>query len=166
MSLVDGVHCALAECGRLSFLPLRCASCTAKFCEQHFLPEQHRCAAPGAQSRSLSDAALAARMADANSGSSELRVPCQKPGCKRFSLQVNSSSKLSHTAPRCERCGALFCMTYAAEADGADSRHRSVAAHGCTAPAPRTEGQKRLDAAQARKEHARKVLAKHFPERQ
>ena len=142
MSLLDGEHCGLASCRALSFLPIRCAACHTLFCEQHHLPEQHHCvrAAP---------AAGAATPAPATS----TRVPCQKRGCKRFSLQVlpTDGSRAMHQAPRCDRCGALFCMD-----------HRSPAAHGCTAARPPTDGERRAAAAEARRKRAQEVLAKNF----
>lgn len=42
-------------------------------------------------------------------------------------------------------------------------RHRSFAAHACPAAAPRTEGQLRADAAEARRQKAREALARNFP---
>jgi hypothetical protein len=48
-------------------------------------------------------------------------------------------------------------------ADPPPSRHRSFAAHNCTAAAPRTEGQLRADAAEARRQKAREALMRNFP---
>ena len=170
----------MLTCGRLSFLPITCPYCRTDFCELHFLPEQHACKAPGATNTVLSDVELAKRYARCSSGSGPTasgRLPCQKRGCKKFSLELepdkeSSSSSTSvrvvdgsgsnqsvgrtftHAAPRCERCRGLFCMM-----------HRSTIAHGCKAPAPQTEGQARIKAAEERKKKAAEVLAKHFPDR-
>ncbi|SJX63512.1 uncharacterized protein SRS1_14268 [Sporisorium reilianum f. sp. reilianum] len=164
-----GQHCALAACGRLSFLPVSCPLCTTTFCESHFLPEQHRCAKAASTSKVLSDDELLQRIAA--SGSSG-RLPCQKHGCKKLSFEVQTQPAaasdsmrgssvlapprraLTHAAPRCERCKGLFCAI-----------HRSAVSHGCTAPPPLTEGQLKLKAIEDRKKKAAAVLAKNFPNR-
>lgn len=135
MSLLDGEHCAYRACGTLSFLPIACPQCTARFCEKHAQPEQHACVRP-------------------------LRVPtpcdtmrrrCELPGCPRWSLQVEGTA-LAHRAPRCERCQGLFCM-----------RHRSAIAHKCTAPPPPTAHQQRQASAAARRAKSQAITSKHFP---
>ena len=163
-----GEHCAFSTCGRLSFLPISCPLCATTFCESHFLPEQHSCAKAASTSTVLSDDELLRRIA--TSGASG-RLPCQKKGCQKLSFQVekqpaNTADSASgssqaparraftHAAPRCERCKGLFCAI-----------HRSAASHGCTAPAPLTEGQLKIKAMEDRKKKAAAVLAKHFPNR-
>lgn len=163
-----GEHCALSTCGRLSFLPVSCPLCTTTFCESHFLPEQHSCAAAATKTAVLSDDELLRRIAA--SGLSG-RLPCQKKGCKKLSFEVQSDSTstpssgstgsqvaprraFTHAAPRCERCKGLFCAI-----------HRSAVSHGCTAPPPMTEGQLKVKAVEDRKKKAAAVLAKNFPNR-
>ncbi|PWN45706.1 hypothetical protein IE81DRAFT_166598 [Ceraceosorus guamensis] len=158
-----GVHCPLSSCLTLTFLPISCPYCRKKFCESHFLPSQHACSAPGSSSKHLSDSELVRLVARANPGTD--RTPCQSKGCKGKSLQVGkqgmgisvaegSSAGVSHAAPRCERCGGLFCM-----------KHRSAISHKCTVLAPITEGKARLQAADERKRRAQEILAKNFPGR-
>jgi predicted nucleic acid binding AN1-type Zn finger protein len=162
-----GEHCALETCGRLSFLPVPCPLCIITFCESHFLPDQHACAK--AQSTVLSDDELLRRIA--TSGSSG-RLPCQKQGCKKLSFEVqappsqnrtvasdpglpsSSQRTFTHAAPRCDRCKGLFC-----------AMHRSAISHGCTGPAPLTEGQRKLQAIEDRKKKAAALIAKNFPNR-
>lgn len=169
-----GEHCAFSSCGRLSFLPVSCPLCTTTFCESHFLPEQHRCSKASSLSKVLNDEELLSRIASTGSAG---RLPCQKQGCKKLSFEVQNlptnestyatpaSSQtgvkqaaprraFTHAAPRCERCKGLFCAS-----------HRSTTSHGCTAPAPITEGQLKLKAIEDRKKKAAAVLAKHFPNR-
>ncbi|CEH15797.1 ARSENITE INDUCUBLE RNA ASSOCIATED PROTEIN AIP-1-RELATED [Ceraceosorus bombacis] len=71
-----------------------------------------------------------------------------------ISVAEGSNAGVSHAAPRCERCGGLFCM-----------KHRSATSHKCTVPAPITEGNARLQAAEERKRRAQEMLAKNFPGR-
>ncbi|SPO26745.1 uncharacterized protein UTRI_04053_B [Ustilago trichophora] len=162
-----GEHCAFSTCGRLSFLPVSCPLCTTTFCESHFLPEQHSCTKAASTSTILSDDELLRRIASTGSSG---RLPCQKRGCKKLSFEVekqstsaSSSSQVppapsrrafTHAAPRCERCKGLFCAT-----------HRSAPSHGCTAPAPLTEGQLKIKAMEERKKKAAAILAKNFPNR-
>ena len=141
MSLVDGVHCTWPACRQLTFLPLACPGCQAPFCEAHAQPSAHACTAPH-EKRERADA------------SHETRVVCQKAQCQKPTLAVAGAHAVTHNAPRCERCHGLFCPS-----------HRSAVAHGCTAPAPLTEGAKRAAAAEARRARAQAVLAKHFPKR-
>lgn len=105
------------------------------------------------------------------------RLPCQKAGCKRFSLQLegrpappSSSSNapmgvsisdgrhearsVTHAAPRCDRCRGFFCVG-----------HRSPVSHGCTAAAPPTHGDLKKKQADERKKRAQEVLNAHFPNR-
>lgn len=185
-----GTHCHLSSCLRTSFLPLSCAFCRSTFCEAHFLPDQHKCSSPGASEsqRILTPNELAKRVLRANPGragqaGSGQRLPCQKTGCKGFSLEVapsggtpsgsssatpsvavkdadgvqvqsQASNAFQHKAPTCPNCRGLFCVS-----------HRAPKSHSCSAPAPRTEGQQRLDAAEERKRKAREILAKNFPGR-
>ncbi len=163
-----GEHCAFSTCGRLSFLPISCPLCTTTFCESHFLPEQHSCAAAATRTTVLSDDELLRRIATTGSSG---RLPCQKKGCKKLSFEVQSGSSSSdakptasstaptqraftHAAPRCERCKGLFCAI-----------HRSTVSHGCTAPPPLTEGQLKVKAVEDRKKKAAAILAKNFPNR-
>lgn len=138
MSMLDGEHCALHTCRALSFLPIACSACGARFCEQHAAPERHACKA-AAPARTAQDA------------SHETRVVCHKAGCAKPTLQVARAGAVTHRAPRCERCGGLFCPA-----------HRSAAAHACQVPRPPTEGERRAAAAEARRARARAVLAKQF----
>ncbi|KAE8257480.1 hypothetical protein A4X13_0g2329 [Tilletia indica] len=170
-----GIHCRLADCNRLDFLPVKCPACKEPFCDTHYLPPAHQCTAPGAsefQPEEFVDPA--ARKA----ASSTVRTPCPVPGCKRFTLnveeqkggkpggsqQAGSSSSagsgssgseqkaFTHTAPRCYRCQGLFCPD-----------HRPLPAHGCTVPPPKTEGQRKGEAADDRKRRAQELMSKHFP---
>jgi hypothetical protein len=43
--------------------------------------------------------------------------------------------------------------------------HRSFTAHDCKGPAPLTDGQKKILAAQERKKKAAEILKKNFPQR-
>lgn len=184
-----GTNCHLSTCLSLSFLPLTCPFCRHLFCESHFLPVQHSCDAPGSASHNnvLSETELLKRVLRANSGgaaggggpgdsSSGRRLPCQKSGCKRFSLHVDSeeeqavrgqigsqpdltikdaqSAVFKHKAPTCTNCHALFCVAHLAPRN-----------HQCTAAPPPTEGQQRMQAADERKRKAREILAKNFPAR-
>lgn len=197
-----GEHCKLESCHRLTFLPVKCAYCRDVYCQSHFLPSQHDCRAPGAAEadRMLTDTEILKRVQRVNARRTELqtggtssssgatqaqgeveaegpsRLPCQKAGCKRFSLQLDgepappSSSKapvgvsvsdgrhearsVTHAAPRCDRCRGFFCVG-----------HRSPLSHGCTAPAPATQGDLRKKQADERKKKAQEVLSKHFPNR-
>ncbi|KAL9936758.1 hypothetical protein V8E36_003993 [Tilletia maclaganii] len=172
-----GTHCHLSDCNRLDFLPVRCPLCSEEFCFQHHLPKAHNCQAPGA-SEPKEDTFVdpAARKA----ASTSARTPCPVPGCKRLTLQVegrtptpagvaaqsrSSSAQatptarqdeartaFTHAAPRCYRCQGLFCP-----------EHRVPATHGCTAAAPKTEGQIRAEVADERKRRAQELLSKHFP---
>ncbi|KAN0065247.1 hypothetical protein ACQY0O_001744 [Thecaphora frezii] len=188
-----GTHCSEASCGRLSFLPITCPFCRSEYCESHFLPEQHACSAPGALTSTLSDTELAKRYARSapNRGSSttEHRLPCQKRGCKKFSLQVAGADTDMSTAAgtasnsrivdgaggsQALRGGgaAPAARPFAHEAPRCERcrglycmMHRSAIAHGCKAPPPMTEGQARIKAAEERKKKAAEVLAKHFPNR-
>lgn len=135
MSLIDGEHCALPTCGTLSFLPIACPQCSARFCERHAQPEQHVCAQPS-RIRTPSDT---------------MRKRCEMPGCPRWSLQVEGAA-LTHRAPRCERCQGLFCM-----------HHRSAIAHKCSAAPPPTAYQQRQALAAARRAKSQAVLSQHFP---
>lgn len=157
-----GTHCALSDCGRLSFLPISCPLCTTTFCESHFLPEQHSCSNASSTIKNLSDHDLLRQLASADSSG---RLPCQKSGCKKLSFEVQkqpldaptrnlTKTAFTHAAPRCERCKGLFCAA-----------HRSAVSHGCSAPAPMTEGQMKIKAMQERKKKAAEVLAKNFPNR-
>ncbi|PWN52077.1 hypothetical protein IE53DRAFT_385510 [Violaceomyces palustris] len=152
-----GNHCHLASCNSLSFLPISCQNCQEKFCESHYLPEHHQCTDPSP---------LAGSQRDVRPG--ETRLPCQKNGCNKPTLNVASTDSIrtsggdtaggipfTHSGPRCERCGCSFCPL-----------HRSPTSHGCTAKPPRTEGQLRMDAAAERKAKAKAILAKNFPKRQ
>ncbi|GAA5971373.1 hypothetical protein JCM8115_003481 [Rhodotorula mucilaginosa] len=40
---VPEVHCALASCRTLDFLPLTCPHCSSTFCRQHANPDAHAC---------------------------------------------------------------------------------------------------------------------------
>ncbi|KAK0530361.1 hypothetical protein OC834_003339 [Tilletia horrida] len=104
------------------------------------------------------------------------RPPCPIKGCKRLTLLVEpqkttvgawqaaagatSSStstaaqprSFTHAAPSCDRCHQHFCV-----------QHRDPSAHGCTAPTPKTEGQRRGELVDERKRRAQELLAKHFP---
>ncbi|PWZ00282.1 hypothetical protein BCV70DRAFT_107724 [Testicularia cyperi] len=158
-----GKHCQLSTCSRLSFLPVSCAYCSSTFCESHFLPEQHQCTDPSIANSVLSEEELLRRLAGSGAGG---RLPCQRKGCKKLSFEVTTDAagsssntghitqarSFTHKAPRCERCRGFFCAA-----------HRSAIAHGCKAPAPLTEGQLKMKAAEDRKKKAASVLAKHFP---
>ncbi|EPQ26893.1 uncharacterized protein PFL1_05528 [Pseudozyma flocculosa PF-1] len=102
-----GTHCADTSCNRLSFLPITCAYCRSEYCESHFLPEQHSCAAPGALDSTLSDTELVERFARSSSSanrdaSTPDRLPCQKRGCRKFSLELaaSPSSSSSSSSPQ------------------------------------------------------------------
>ena len=135
MSLIDGEHCALPTCGTLSFLPIACPQCSARFCEKHAQPEQHACAQPS-RIRTPSDS---------------MRKRCEMPGCRRWSLQVEGAD-LKHRSPRGERCQGLFCMP-----------HRSAIDHKCSAGPPPTAYQQRQALAAARRAKSQAVLSQHFP---
>lgn len=134
-----GTTCHLSTCLSLTFLPLSCAFCRQAFCESHFLPAQHDCTAPGAKesSRTLSESELAKRIlrtsqrqrgetGEGVGGMGTGRLPCQRRGCKGFSLVVGGSvgggeerktglavrsggEMVQHKAPSCERCKGLYC---------------------------------------------------------
>lgn len=155
-----GEYCTLSSCATLTFLPITCAYCRSRFCQSHFLPLQHHCQAPGAAEadRTLSDTEILKRYQRVNarrkdvqaagSGGQDLatisnstieeqeepsRLPCQRAGCKRFSLHMDANVPkikegnetvnvvkrdgrhdqrvFTHAAPRCERCRGFFCMT-------------------------------------------------------
>ena len=149
-----GEHCKLSSCLVLTFLPVNCPYCRSLFCQSHFLPSQHDCKAPGAAEadRTLSEtevlkrvqranerrrevqqgAAARAREAeeDADDAAGPSKLPCQRAGCKQFSLQLDpvllgqsrpvnvikqdgahQKTKVVHAAPRCHRCRGFFCMT-------------------------------------------------------
>lgn len=151
-----GEHCKLSSCLTLTFLPVNCPYCRSRFCQSHFLPSQHDCKAPGAAEadRTLSETEILKRVQRANERRREVqqgessgqaaardqeesdkagpaKLPCQRAGCKQFSLQLDpttlnstksavnvsqqdgghQSSKVIHAAPRCDRCKGFFCMT-------------------------------------------------------
>lgn len=146
-----GEHCTLTSCNTLTFLPVNCFHCRHRFCQSHFLPLQHDCKAPGAAEadRTLSETEILLRVQQASArrrqiqqgdesplidGSESIagpsKLPCQKAGCKQFTLQLDPTSlkdqiaaeksaeqrppskvKVIHAAPRCERCRGFFCMT-------------------------------------------------------
>ena len=138
MSMLDGEHCALSNCRALTFLPIQCPGCHARYCEKHAPFDQHQCAVPPGVSNS-------------KDASHESRVICQKAGCERPTLQVGGTHAVTHKAPTCERCRGLFCPM-----------HRSAAAHACKAPRPPTEGELRAAAAEQRRARARAILSKNF----
>ncbi|CAO1626397.1 unnamed protein product [Sympodiomycopsis kandeliae] len=172
-----GSNCHLSSCLSLTFLPISCPYCKQIYCESHFLPLQHSCSSPGSQNYNsvLSETELLKRVLKSNSTSTNGgdRLPCQKNGCRKFSLEVQQSDALGasknfdvavkngdqvttfkHKAPTCTNCHALFCVAHL------DPRN-----HNCTAKPPLTEGQERMQAAQDRKTKARELLAKNFPNR-
>jgi len=72
----------------------------------------------------------ATRGEEGSERSGPAKLPCQRAGCKQFSLQLDpitlnatkpmnvsqsdgshQASKVVHAAPRCERCRGFFCMT-------------------------------------------------------
>lgn len=152
-----GEHCKLSSCLTLTFLPINCPYCRSLFCQSHFLPSQHDCKAPGAAEadHTLSETEILKRVQRANErrrviqqggeagrsaqvqGMDEKeekdagpsKLPCQKAGCKQFSLQLDpttladsrpvnvsqrdgthQNTKIVHAAPRCHRCRSFFCM--------------------------------------------------------
>ncbi|PWN23386.1 hypothetical protein BCV69DRAFT_286581 [Microstroma glucosiphilum] len=167
-----GTNCHLSTCLHLSFLPLSCPYCHHSFCESHFLPRQHACTAPGSADNVLSSNEVLKRVLRANPSA---RLPCQKRGCKNFSLEVGKESSegaqarvvvkdgtdlqtpgraFEHAAPTCVNCKGLYCMG-----------HVAPRAHDCQAPPPPTEGQQRMNAAEERKRKAREILSKNFANR-
>jgi hypothetical protein len=149
-----GEHCHLSSCLILTFLPVNCPYCRVLFCQSHFLPSQHDCTAPGAAEadRTLSETEILKRVQRANERRRELqtggsgstapgiddttaagpsKLPCQRTGCKKFSLELDPASRpnqtaplnvsqrdgthrnttVIHAAPRCDRCRGFFCMT-------------------------------------------------------
>ncbi|OTF74448.1 hypothetical protein BLA29_003679 [Euroglyphus maynei] len=38
-----GKHCALKECNRLDFLPIKCSSCEKIYCSEHYMFQAHHC---------------------------------------------------------------------------------------------------------------------------
>lgn len=148
-TMEHGTQCHLSTCLSLTFLPLACPFCRHDFCESHFLPTQHLCSAPGSANynRVLSETELLKRILKVNDGQQQAgasgapggrrRLPCQKSGCKRFSLEVEREGEdvdsalggsgagnrpevmvknaesvkvFRHRAPTCPRCHALFCV--------------------------------------------------------
>lgn len=147
-----GEYCKLSSCSTLTYLPVNCPYCRIRYCQSHFLPAQHDCKAPGAAEadRTLSDAEILKRIQRANERRREVqqgathsiaagilppddvnnvagpsKLPCQKAGCKQYSLQLDPSTpqgttqiddgggqrvNVIHKAPRCERCRGFFCM--------------------------------------------------------
>lgn len=200
-----GEHCNLESCSTLTYLPVKCSYCRGNFCQSHFLALQHDCKAPGAaeSDRILSEAEIIERVQKANERRKQVqqgvasgindesqqgpsKLPCQRAGCKNYSLELDpvtskesktgqkeQQAKVIHAAPRCDRCHGFFCMRWVSSCRIQLStplklefrRHRSAVSHGCTAPAPPTIGDKRRDAANERKQKAQDILNKHFPNR-
>ncbi|KAK0565664.1 hypothetical protein OC844_001102 [Tilletia horrida] len=118
-----------------------------QFCNSHYLPAAHACSAPGAQA--LAEPALVDPEAR-KAASTTSRPPCPIKGCKRLTLLVE---------PQKTTVGAW----QAAAGATSSSTHRDPSAHGCTAPTPKTEGQRRGELVDERKRRAQELLAKHFP---
>ncbi|KAK0536203.1 hypothetical protein OC835_002101 [Tilletia horrida] len=147
LAMEYGTHCRLPECNRLDFLPISCPACREQFCNSHYLPAAHACSAPGAQA--LAEPALVDPEAR-KAASTTSRPPCPIKGCKRLTLLVE---------PQKTTVGAW----QAAAGATYSSTHRDPSAHGCTAPTPKTEGQRRGELVDERKRRAQELLAKHFP---
>lgn len=150
-----GDYCKLESCQTLTYLPVNCPYCRRKYCQSHFLPSQHDCKAPGAAEadKTLSETEILKRIQRANERRKEIqqgtemttttiglgsgvdqagpsKLPCQKAGCKQYSLQIDAvtlsnskpptvsqrdgthqDARVVHAAPRCDRCRGFFCMS-------------------------------------------------------
>lgn len=128
-SMEFGTNCHLSTCLHLSFLPLSCPYCHHSFCESHFLPRQHACTAPGSANNVLSSNEVLKRVLRANPASTRgpgsaigdggARLPCQKRGCKKFSLEVGKEDSGSNGASN-SRAGQEGAQARVVVKDGTD----------------------------------------------
>ncbi|KAL1407312.1 hypothetical protein Q8F55_006734 [Vanrija albida] len=138
MSLLDvGGQCY--ACTLIDFLPFTCPSCTHVFCANHI--HGHGCVSP-----------------DAPAGPSvkRRRGVCARGGCENETIESIGGLEEGLDGVgiarevRCAGCADAFCIS-----------HRSQDAHAC--PAPRFYDA-RHDATIARREKAKELLAKNFPQ--
>ncbi|TXT13126.1 hypothetical protein VHUM_01527 [Vanrija humicola] len=138
MSLLDiGAQCY--ACTLIDFLPFPCPTCSHTFCANHI--HGHGCASP-----------------DRAPGPSvkRRRGVCARPACENETiesvggLEVGLEGEGIAREVRCPGCAEAFCIS-----------HRAQDAHDCTAP---RFYDARHDATIARREKAKQLLARNFPQ--
>ncbi|XP_046912214.2 AN1-type zinc finger protein 2A [Dermatophagoides farinae] len=127
-----GKHCALKECNRLDFLPIKCSSCEKIYCSEHYMYQAHHCESNRIQDHQVPICPMCNcpvplkfgesldekvgehidRNCDgkSNSKTKVYKNRCSVDGCKQKELMELE----------CDKCGLNHCL-----------RHRHPADHDC-----------------------------------
>merc|ERR1711881_624439 len=91
-----GHHCSLPECNKLDYLPFKCEKCSLKFCEDHWLVDQHSCVGKKEEDKSQPKT-----IKPKNKNRKKKNVCCLD-GCEGHNL----------VPMLCNDCGLNFCVKH------------------------------------------------------
>jgi len=121
-----GAHCALPDCKRLDFLPIKCSGCQRLYCGQHFSPSVHACPSEAVEDARvpvcpLCDKPIPLRRKGDPPDllvSAHIDSDCQSDPAKErrrvFDQRcaVKKCKKKEMIRLRCNECGLNFCLTH------------------------------------------------------
>lgn len=116
---IDGLgkRCALPECRRLDYLPVRCYACNLDFCEDHKLPASHSCTVITAREGNKHRCPECGVHVGAATGALERHL---KSCRKRRDPKCAYCGKRDPLGVTCSDCGKQYCL-----------EHRHLEVHNC-----------------------------------
>ncbi|CAD6193622.1 unnamed protein product [Caenorhabditis auriculariae] len=121
-----GQHCAVDLCNRLDFLPIKCDSCTRKFCTDHFTYEAHSCESSSHKNAQVPICPICSLPVPTPRGTpvdyqvnEHIQNNCSVNKTKIFTNKCNRAGcKKKELIPvTCTRCKRNFCLGHRHERD-------------------------------------------------